>query len=63
MNMPVITYTSAGLYTVTFDAPSNKGAINIEISLYEIMFKKVDGTFAEIKPECDGADTTIKTNL
>ena len=61
MNMPVITYGPVlpGVYTVTFSAPSNKGAVNINIAYYEIMFMKKDGSYAEIKPDCDGADPTI----
>ncbi len=63
MSMPVVAYGPApGVYTVTFSAPSNNGAVNIDIDYYEIMFMKKDGSYAEIKPECDGADATIIAN-
>lgn len=59
MNMPVVTYSGPGTYTVSFQEPSNKGAMNIAIDYYEIMFQKSDGTWAEILPDCYGGDPTI----
>lgn len=64
MNMPTVAYTGTGVYTVTFQEPSNKGAVDIAISYYEIMFLKSDGvTWASIPSTCDGADATVKANL
>jgi len=46
MNMPVVTYTSVGGYTVTFQTPSNIGAVGVAIQNYDIMFMRSDGSFA-----------------
>jgi len=59
MNQPDVTYSGSGIYTISWLAPSNKGAVNIAISYYEIMFLKADGTYTEILPECDGSNPTI----
>jgi len=59
MNQPDIAYTSPAVYTVSWSPPSNKGAVNIAISYYEVMFMKSDGSYAEIKPDCDGSDPAV----
>ncbi len=59
MNQPDVAYTSPGVYTISWSTPSNRGAVNIAITDYEIMFMRSDGTYAEIVPDCDGSDPDI----
>jgi len=59
MNQPDIAYTSPGEYTVSWTPPSNKGAVNIAITYYEVLFMRSDGSFAELKPDCDGSNPAV----
>lgn len=59
MNSPDVTYTGSGIYTITWLTPSNRGAVNIPISYYEVLFMRADGTYTELSPDCDGSDPDV----
>ncbi len=62
MTPPSVTYSSLA-YMVTFSQPTNIGGTGLSITKYEILFKKSDGTYAEIIPECDGTDSQVISGL
>lgn len=61
MDSAVVTLQSGLVYRVTFVAP-HPGGLGIEITSYEIVFKRQDGDF-QVIPQCDGSSQTVIDNL
>ena len=57
-----MTYVAAS-YNVAFSAPTNTGGNSVAILGYEITFKHKDGTYSSITAECNGADSTIMSQM